>query len=80
MYKNVAKVLHCIVLFQSNTCVDRLHCHEPRGISCLTTATEGQRRLLCTGSYDSTVSIRDQKVAISYTKTTFLKCKIFCPF
>ena len=51
-----------VFLFQSNKCLERLHCHEPRGVSCLTSATEGQRRLLCTGSYDSTITIRDFKV------------------
>jgi len=47
-----------------NKCIERLHCHEPRGVSCLTTATEGQRKLLCCGSFDSTVTIRDYKTGL----------------
>ncbi|KAL9957619.1 hypothetical protein ACROYT_G034539 [Oculina patagonica] len=48
----------------SNKLLERLHCHEPRGVSCLTTATEGQRKLLCSGSFDSTIAIRDCKSGI----------------
>ena len=47
---------------QANKLLERLHCHEPRGVSCLTSATEGQRKLLCCGSFDSTITIRDFKV------------------
>ncbi|XP_048577334.1 uncharacterized protein LOC5514836 isoform X2 [Nematostella vectensis] len=48
-----------LVDLKKNACVERLHCHDPRGVSCLATATEGQRKLLCTGSFDATISIRD---------------------
>lgn len=50
---------------QANKLLERLPCHEPRGVSCLTTATEGQRKLLCCGSFDSTITIRDYKVLYS---------------
>lgn len=48
----------------ANKLLERLPCHEPRGVSCLTAATEGQRRLLCCGSFDSTISIRDYKTGL----------------
>ncbi|XP_021175405.2 zinc finger protein 106 [Fundulus heteroclitus] len=41
--------------------LDVLECHGPRGVSCLSTAQEGARRLLLVGSYDSTISVRDAK-------------------
>ena len=49
--------------FQVNSCVERLHCHNPRGVSCLASATEGRTRLLCSGSFDSTIRITDVKVS-----------------
>lgn len=48
----------------ANKLLERLPCHEPRGVSCLTTATEGQRKLLCCGSFDSTITIRDYKTGL----------------
>ena len=48
---------------QTNECIDQFNCHEPSRISCLASATEGQRSLLCTGSFDSTITIRDQSVS-----------------
>ncbi|XP_072311526.1 uncharacterized protein [Eucyclogobius newberryi] len=36
-------------------------CHGPRGVSCLSSAQEGARKVLLVGSYDSTISVRDAK-------------------
>ncbi|KAK7907666.1 hypothetical protein WMY93_016278 [Mugilogobius chulae] len=41
--------------------LDVFECHGPRGISCLSSAQEGARRVLLVGSYDSTISVRDAK-------------------
>ncbi|XP_071323660.1 zinc finger protein 106 [Trachinotus anak] len=41
--------------------LDVFECHGPRGVSCLSTAQEGARRVLLVGSYDSTISVRDAK-------------------
>ena len=60
---------------QNNICQERLHCHEPRGVSCLATGTEGQRKLLCSGSFDSTIAIRDCKVhfrCLTYTLNVWM--------
>ncbi|XP_077442744.1 uncharacterized protein znf106b isoform X2 [Stigmatopora argus] len=44
--------------------LDIFECHGPRAVSCLATATEGARRILLAGSYDSTISVRDAKSSL----------------
>ena len=41
--------------------MDVFECHGGRGVSCMSSAQEGSRRVLLTGSYDSTISVRDAK-------------------
>ena len=38
---------------------DILDCHSPHAIHCLTTGMEGPRRVLCCGSSDCRISVRD---------------------
>ena len=45
--------------FQPEDDVNVLECHSHSAITCLTSGTEGPRRILCCGSTDCTVSVRD---------------------
>lgn len=50
-----------IVFAQTNRQMDVFECHAPRAVSCLASSQEGARRILLTGSFDSTISVRDAK-------------------
>ncbi|XP_031573775.1 uncharacterized protein LOC116307638 [Actinia tenebrosa] len=70
LYVGLSTGIVTLVDLTTNTCVERLRCHEPRAVSCLATATEGQRTLLCTGSFDATISIRDHKTGLLFKTFT----------
>ncbi|XP_076816166.1 uncharacterized protein LOC143462045 isoform X3 [Clavelina lepadiformis] len=54
---------------------DILDCHSPHAVCCLTTGTDGARRVLCCGSSDCRVSVRDAtdglllRILSGHTKT-----------
>lgn len=60
---------------QTNRQMGVFECHAKRAVSCLATSQEGARRLLLTGSFDGTISVRDAKsglllrTLLGHTKT-----------
>lgn len=64
-----------VVSVQTNRQMDVFECHVPRAVSCLALSQEGARHILLTGSFDSTISVRDAKsglllrTLLGHTKT-----------
>lgn len=64
-----------VISVQTNKQMAVFECHAKRAVSCLALSQEGARRLLLTGSFDGTISVRDAKsglllrTLLGHTKT-----------
>ncbi|XP_046859052.1 zinc finger protein 106-like [Xenia sp. Carnegie-2017] len=67
-----------VVDLKTNECIDQFNCHVPNKISCLSSGTEGQRSLLCTGSFDATITIRDQMTGLLIRHIKDHKLTVLC--